>query len=366
MLNNIVIPLLIVISGFVCLEFFIPIAIGEFIAGIVGELIFGVSRTPWLEFLSELGLISLMFLAGFEIDLPTLRRNKYRSVVVGGISFFTPFALIYLLCTFLGISFVSSVLMGIALSTTSLAIVFPILREKGLLEEESGQLFLASAMVVDVISMLMISLVFYHFSIMSILILVLVILALFFIKKMVFPIFERYKGNRSEFELKFLLLIILAFAFLSQGAGMHEAVISFILGILFSDIDPEHEVIIDKLNSVVFSLLAPVFFFQAGTMIQIGKINFYVAGLFIIFLSLSVIGKFAGTYLPLRLFSSKIPEYAGIIFNYRLSFGLITAIYGFKKGRINSEMLNVILLCILCSSLLATYFEKRRFNPQPI
>jgi hypothetical protein len=48
MLRHIVIPLLIVASGFVCLEYFIPIAIGEFVAGIIGGLFFDLSKTPWL------------------------------------------------------------------------------------------------------------------------------------------------------------------------------------------------------------------------------------------------------------------------------------------------------------------------------
>jgi len=182
MLNNIVVPLLIVVSGFICLEFFIPIAIGELIAGIIGGLVLDLKKTPWLEFLSQLGLISLMFLAGFEIDLRTLYRNRYKSIVVGVVSFFIPFLLIYILCFLFKMAFLPSVLMGISLSTTSLAIVFPILREKNLLEKESGQLLLASAMVVDIISMVMLSLVFYRVSIKSILVLVILIAALFFIK----------------------------------------------------------------------------------------------------------------------------------------------------------------------------------------
>ncbi len=362
MLNHITVPLLIVVSGFICLEFFIPIAIGELMAGIIGGLILDLRQTPWLEFLSQLGLISLMFLAGFEIDLRTLYRNRYKSIGVGAVSFFVPFIFIYLLCSLFKMAFLPSILMGIGLSTTSLAIVFPILREKNLLEEESGQLLLASAMVVDIISMVMLSAVFYHVSTKSILVLAILIAALLIIKKVVFPVFERYKGNRAEFELKFLLLTILAFSFLAQEAGMHEAVISFVLGVIFSEIDPNHEVIIEKLNSVVFSLLAPIFFFHAGTMIRFNEMNLYVVGFFFIFLFSSMAGKFIGTYLPLRLFSCDVSKYAGILFNYRLSFGLVTAIYGYERQMLTSELFNTILLCILFSSLIATYWEKR-LNP---
>jgi len=264
MLNTIAILLLIVVSGFLCLEVSMPIAMVEFFAGIIGVIFFDREHTPWLGFFSELGLISLMFLAGFEIDLRTLRRNKFKSIVLGSLSFFVPFVIVYSVANLLGISFLPSILMGIGLSTTSLAIVFPVLKEKGLLTKDSGQLLLTGAMVVDIISMIMLSLVFYQVSLKSVLFSVIFIVGLFFIRKLVFLIFERYKGNRAEFELKFLLLILLAFSILAEEAGMHEAVISFIIGVIFSEIDPNHEAIIEKLNSVVFSLLAPIFSFMQG------------------------------------------------------------------------------------------------------
>jgi Kef-type K+ transport system membrane component KefB len=359
MVTNIFIPLLIVISGFICLEYSIPIAIGELIAGTIGGLILDPGEIPWVAFLSQLGLISLMFLAGFEIDVRTLQRNGLKSIVVGVLSFFIPFFLVYLLCSLFEMSSISSVLVGIGLSTTSLAIVFPILREKNFLEKESGQLLLASAMVVDIISMLMLSLVLYSFSIKSILLLAIMIAALFGIRKVVFPIFRRYKGNRAEFELKFLLLVILAFSVLAHEAGMHEAAISFVLGVIFSEIDPEHSDIMEKLSSVVFSLLAPIFFFHAGTMIKFSKINISMLGLFVLFLLCSMVGKFLGTYAPLRLFAPEISQYGGILFNYRLSFGLVTAVYGLERNIFTHEIFNTLLLCVLFSSLVATYLEKK-------
>jgi Kef-type K+ transport system membrane component KefB len=357
--TNIFIPLLIVISGFICLEYSIPIAIGELIAGTIGGLILDPGEIPWVAFLSQLGLISLMFLAGFEIDVRTLQRKGLKSFVVGVLSFFMPFLLVYFLCSLFGMSSVSSVLIGIGLSTTSLAIVFPILREKNLLEKESGQLLLASAMVVDIISMFVLSLVLYSVSIKSIVLLAIMIPALFGIRKVVFPIFRRYKGNRAEFELKFLLLVILAFSVLAHEAGMHEAAISFVLGVIFSEIDPEHSDIMEKLSSVVFSLLAPIFFFHAGTMIKFSKINISVLGLFVLFLLCSMVGKFVGTYAPLRLFAPEISQYGGILFNYRLSFGLVTAVYGLERNIFTPEIFNTLLLCVLFSSLVATYLEKK-------
>jgi Kef-type K+ transport system membrane component KefB len=73
-------------------------------------------------------------------------------------------------------------------------------------------------------------------------------------------------------------------------------------------------------------------------------------------------GKFIGTYLPLRLFSPEMSKYGGLLFNYRLSFGLVAAIYGFERNLISAEIFNTILLCVLFSSLGTTYVEKK-LNP---
>lgn len=359
LLKQVLVPFLIVLSGFTCLEIGIPVAVGEFVAGFLGETLFGLSSMPWLEFLSHLGVLSLMFIAGFEIDTPLLKKNLNKSLVIGGSSFFVPFILIFFLCRLLGLGESSAALVGIALSTTSLAIIFPSLREKGLLATSSGQLLLASAMVVDIISMFMLAVLIYEITVAKIIYAILVILGIAFVKRIIYPVFDRYKGNRSEFELKFLLLVLLSIGFLAEEAGIHAALFCFVLGILFSGIDPKHEEIMNKLSSVVFSLLAPAFFFHAGTMIQFNTLTWAAGGLFILFLTVAVVGKFFGTYLPLRFFNADYAKLASYLFNYRLSFGLISAIYGREKGLISDQYFNITLLTILFASILVALFEKK-------
>ena len=92
---------------------------------------------------------------------------------------------------------------------------------------------------------------------------------------------------------------------------------------------------------------------------RFGEITFFTVGIFLILLVSSLIGKFVGAYLPLRIFSKEIAKYGVFLFNYRLSFRLITAIYGLKKVIRTVELFNTILLCVLFSSLTVTYGEKR-------
>ena len=162
-------------------------------------------------------------------------------------------------------------------------------------------------------------------------------------KKILLPTFNRYKGNRVEIELKIMLLMLLALGILAEQAGVHAALIAFLLGIIFSDIDPDHEQIIVKLNTVVFSLLAPLFFFHAGLNIDLKELDWFHFALMVIVAVLAIGGKYAGSYLGLYFFfnrDKRLSRFGGLLFNYRLSFGIVTAMYAFERGAVSTGVYN--------------------------
>ena len=362
MIRQIIIPFLIVVSGFFCLEYGLPVAIGEFLAGIIGEYLFGVSNQPWLEFLGHLGVLSLMFVAGFEIDLPTLKKNFWKATFIGSLSFFTPFLSVCLVGWYLGLELRGILLMGVALSTTSLAVVFPTLKNRGLLQHSQGQVMLAAAMVVDILSMLFLAFSVYDFQLEQVLYLSAVLTGIFFAERILIRIFDRYEGNRAEFELKFLLLLILSFGFLAEEGGVHAALICFLLGVMFSPIDPKHELIIEKLSSVVFSLLAPAFFFSAGTKIRLAELDLKDFSLLAALVPIAFVTKYVGTYFPLSKVCKEVAVFGSVIFNYRLSFGLIAAVYGLEQNAITRGQFSSITLTILLLSIIGAFIEKKKYG----
>jgi len=359
MARFIVLPFIIVFSGFICLEYGIPVAIGELMAGILGGHFFNFDGMLLPKVLSQIGMSSLMFLAGFEINLSLLKRNFIKSIFIGGTSFLVPFSIIYYYCLYLGLPSQSSLLIAIALSTTSLAIVFPSLREAGILAGPSGQLLLSSAMVVDIISMVGVGFTFSDFTVAKLILSVLVFIGIFFIEKLIIPIFKRHEGNRTEFELKFLLLVIVSINFLAEELGLHTALICFILGVIFSGIDPAHETIIERLSSVVFALLGPAFFFYTGTLISFSGFTITNIGSSLVLFLMAFSGKFIGTFIPLKLLRIQYSFFGANLFNYRLSFGLIAITYGLTRGIITNDYFNIVSLIILASSIVAGILEKR-------
>ena len=360
--KQLLVPLFILSSGFICLEFAIPVAIGEFIAGIIGGTFLTPRETGWMELFSQLGLLSIMFLAGFEIDLKILKKNLKANLFIGCSSFFIPYLLIILTCLFIGLTTKQSFVIGACLSTTSLAIIFMILRDRDTLHSLQGQIFLGAAMVVDMLSMFVLGAVLFEYTLQNAIFL-LVLATIFWIsKKIIIFVFNKYQGNRAELELKTILLLLPVIGLIAEGAGLHGAIIAFLLGITLSDIDPEHEEIITKLSAVVYSLLAPLFFFHAGTLIALDSLSFNSFLIFLLLGSVAFISKQLATEYSIRFIfkkSASFARYGGILFNYRLSFGIVGAIYAIEKEIISKELASVVLLLIAASSVINVILEKK-------
>src|SRR3989304_5212568 len=142
--------LLILLASMASVEFGLSVALIEIAFGVVAGNFLGLHTTPWLDFLASFASIVLTFLAGAEVDVPLMREKLKESVVIGGISFAAPFFGAWAFCQFvLGWSLQASQLTGVALSTTSLAVVYAVLVETGLTAHPTGKLIMAATFVTD-------------------------------------------------------------------------------------------------------------------------------------------------------------------------------------------------------------------------
>ena len=366
-LRNTIVSFLIVSLGIVCIEFSLPIALGEFLAGMIGSFFISPADVPWISFISDLGLLSIMFVAGFEVDAKILRLHLTRNCLVGATSFGLPFALLIITGLIAQFPLSETVIMALALSTTSLAIVFTVIRETNLIASVEGQILLGAAMVVDLISMILLGIIFVEYSFTNLIAFIGLVVVILLAKKVLIPTFERYKGNRVEIELKIILLLLLSLGILAEQAGVHAALIAFLLGIMLSNIDPDHEEIITKLNTVVFSLLAPLFFFHAGLNIDFKELDSFHVIVMLVVAVMAIGGKYAGSYLGLYyLFqrNKRLSRFGGLLFNYRLSFGIVTAMYAFERGALSTGVYNIVLLVIAISSIFTVIMQRQRGEPR--
>lgn len=351
-----------ILAGVLALEAGITSAITEIVAGVLlAYFLPNVSTLEWLEFLAHFGVLGLMFLAGFEVDVRRLRTTWKASVGMGVVSLAVPMAGVFLLCTYaLGMGTKVSGLIGVGLSTTSLALVYNSLKERDLLKERVGQIILGAASVVDVLSMVALALLLGDVGWGTGAFLIFMIPTVLGLPRIGEWIFRRYKGNVVEFELRFILMVLVGLGFLAEKAGVHQAVVAFTVGLILSEVVEEHEQVEEKLKGVVFSFFAPIFFLHAGTRIDLGMADAGVLGLMAVFFAVACGLKYLGTMAAARAFLNTMGHFSGILFNYRLTFGIIAATVGLEHGLLDRRMYAVLLLVVLASAILPMIFLRER------
>ena len=143
----------------------VSVALVEIAAGVVGGNVIGLATTPWIDFLAGFGAVLLTFLAGAEIEPTSLRRNLRPSLAIGVVSFAAPFIGAFTFALAVpGWSLESAEVAGVALSTTSVAVIYAVMVETGLSALELGKLILAACFVTDLGTVLFLGVLFADFS----------------------------------------------------------------------------------------------------------------------------------------------------------------------------------------------------------
>jgi len=140
----------ILVASTVSIELGLSVALIELLAGFAVGNAFSIDVPGWLNFIGTFAGVVLTFLAGAEVDVPQFRREWRASVSIGLVSFFAPFVVVGLLAYYgLGWNHRQAEIAGIALSTTSLAVVYAVLVETGLNKAVIGKRIMAATFVTD-------------------------------------------------------------------------------------------------------------------------------------------------------------------------------------------------------------------------
>ncbi len=141
---------LILVASIFSVELAISSAIIEMVFGVLAGNVAHLTTTPWIDFIASFAGVLLTFLAGAEVDPRGLREKRRQAVAIGGLSFLVPFIAAGLFAYFVaGWGVKQSEIAGIALSTTSLAVVYAVLVETGLTKTPIGKLIMAATFITD-------------------------------------------------------------------------------------------------------------------------------------------------------------------------------------------------------------------------
>src|SRR5438128_10565207 len=153
------------VASVISIRLGISVALVQMSVVVIGGNFLGFHTTPWIDFLATFGSGLLTFLAGAEIDPASLRKHLKPSLVIGGVSFLFPFlgamAFAYYV---MGWTLHAAEITGIALSTTSVAVVYAVMVETSLSQTDFGKLILAACFVTDLGTVLALGILFASFN----------------------------------------------------------------------------------------------------------------------------------------------------------------------------------------------------------
>ncbi|WP_317895477.1 cation:proton antiporter [Pyrofollis japonicus] len=330
-----------------------------FIAGLLGA-----STSIALDTLALIGSSALMFFAGLEMDPDLVKRRLLKSLGVGLISFLGPLAASATALVLAGYPLRESLIAATGVSTTSVAVVYAILYSSGRTNTEDGQTLLAAAMIADVASIVVFTvlvlkpgnLLYYYVASLIVAPLLLGLLA------------KHIPPMGHEAEIRIVLSILLSIILFSEAVGIHAVLFSFAVGLAFSPVKGVREEAVKKLEGIVFGFLAPLFFVTAG--LEIASVNTVKAVPLLLLLLFSsypakVIATYAGLSLFLKSLKTSILRTANL-FAARLTMSSIIAFAGLKLGIIQPELSEAILVTAIIVTLLAGLTSRKAIREEDI
>ncbi len=350
---------LVLVAALLGYRFGIAVAIFEIAAGALAGNLLGFQVSPWLQTFADFGSLLLIFIAGSDIDIETMVR-KFKPVgLMGGISFLAPFLTVLSFGLFVQQwDTPRALLIAIASSTTSVAIVYPVLRDSGMLKRDLGKTLLLVAFLPDFLVTIALFAFFSEIGVQTLAVILLLALSVFVLRFVSARFFRRVGETSSEIKLRFIFAVLFAISFISERGNLHASLAVFILGILVSELMKEQEETDKRLRAVAFSIFVPAFYFKAGLLFSFSAVMQNIV-IIAILLGLAFFAKFIGIYLVGRPFLKEHTRYGATLMNARLTFGTIAATYGLTHNIIDQQYFSILISMIILASAVALILSGR-------
>jgi glutathione-regulated potassium-efflux system ancillary protein KefC len=352
----------------------ISTALSEIVGGPIAQLIIGAAvgsamlgtDESWVKFLSGIGAIVLTFLAGAELDPQVFKLKWKEAVSVGLASFFFPFlgcaaAAYYLL----GWEIMPSWLAGVAMSTTSVAVVYAVMLEFGFNVTDYGKTILAACFITDLGTVVALGLIFAPFTTKTLTFLVVGAVVFLILPWLTPRFFKLYGGRPSELETKFLLLCLLGMGALAGWADSEAVLPAYLIGMVLAGTVGKDHALIRRLRTLTFGLLTPFYFIRAGSFVSIPAL-IAAPTAFVFFLIVKVGTKIVGVYPVTKLYGSPNKEamYTTLLMSTGLTFGTISALFGLSHAIIDQSQYSALVAAVIGSAVVPTVIANAFYLPR--
>ncbi|MDS4067784.1 monovalent cation:proton antiporter family protein [Staphylococcus capitis] len=365
---------------------FLPVVVAEILMGIViGHSFLNiVERDSVLNILSTLGFIFLMFLSGLEIDFKAFKKdsrsrqgkNKQEKNLPSHLNLaLTVFGFIMLISIILAYAFkwlglVDDVLlMVIIISTISLGVVVPTLKEMNIMRTTIGQFILLVAVLADLVTMLLLTVygainghggsTIWLTGILIVFTIIFYILGGVF-KRMSF--LQKLMDGTTQIGIRAVFALIILLVALAEGVGAEYILGAFLAGVVVSLLNPDEEMV-EKLDSFGYGFFIPIFFIMVGVDLNIPSLIKEPSLLLIIpvLIIAFVVSKLIPVLFIKRWFDTKTTIASAFLLTSTLSLVIAAAKIAEQLKTISAETSGILILSAVITCVFVPIVFKKLF-----
>jgi Kef-type K+ transport system membrane component KefB len=362
-----------VVSALIASSLGLSIALVEICVGVgagaatgwfgLGDML--AANSEWVRFLAASGAVVLTFLAGAELDPDVIRVKLTEVSVVGLVGFVAPFlgcaATAYYL---LGWDSQASWLCGVALSTTSMAVVYAVMLETGFNKTEFGKGILGSCFINDLGTVIALGLLFAPFTYKTIVFIVGSVVALSLLPVTTAWLTRHYAYRTAAIRTKWVMLILFGLGALALWSGSEAVLPAYIVGMVLAGSAARDAHWVRRLRTLTVGFLTPFYFLRAGTLVSLPAL-LAAPFVFIALLMGKVASKIFGLYPLISGFRQERNErwYYTLMMSTGLTFGTISSLYGLAHGLVTQEQYSFLVAAVIASAVVPTLIAGLAFVP---
>jgi Kef-type K+ transport system membrane component KefB len=253
---------------------------------------------------------------------------------------------------------------GVALSTTSVAVVYAVMIESGLNRVELGKLVLAACFVTDLGTVLALGGLFANVNWLLAVFVAVTAASMCFMPTLTRVVVRNIGGRVSEPEIKFVFLVLFALGGLATSAKSEAVLPAYLIGLVVAGVFLRDRTVVDRLRTIAFALLTPFFFLRAGLLISFPALVSGAAVIALLF-AVKMVAKGASVWPTAAAFRIPVRDraYTTLLMATGLTFGSIAALYGLTNGLVTQAQYSQLVTVVILSAFVPTLIAQQYFQP---
>jgi Kef-type K+ transport system membrane component KefB len=254
---------------------------------------------------------------------------------------------------------------GIALSTTSVAVVYAVMIEGKFGETPMGKTILAACFITDFGTVLALGTLFADFNWWLVVFVVVMCVMLWFMPRWTQFIITRLGATRvSEPEVKFIFLILFFLGGLASAAKSEAVLPAYLVGLVVAGVFLRDKTLVHRMRTIAFTIFTPFYFIKAGLYVSLPAL-WAALGVIAVLLLMKLATKFVGVWPLTKLFYMRTREanYTTLLMATGLTFGTISALFGLQNKIIDDKQYTILVTVVILSAFVPTLIAQKYFQP---